>query len=509
MRVAMIRSSKPSMRGASRLAALSILLLAVAIIGIWPAIVNGQPFVLSDTTSYIRGADAAVFHTTGAHSDWTDAYFERFAGRSDLAEEPSVARAANPRETEAPLILAGRSIYYGFILYLTDRLAGLHMAALLQALLAAVCVYATLARFEQSKSRIVVEFVITMAVLLVASPLAYFTSYLVPDIFSGLGILAAAHLLIRKPVLSRGWNIFWFLLLCVSGLVHSANILILAVVLVVLLAACFRLGWPSFGGFALASAAMLVSLVGEVAFYTSVDAATGSPPVRPPFAMARLIADGPGRDYLEDYCPSAGFKVCRHMKSLSDYSDSFLWSEDPADGVFSAVGYSERRAIASEENAFVLAVALDRPLAVVKSSLISIGRQTLKWKLPEFNYSEQDRRFLSSKLPSRVLQEQSETLAFQQRMPVSLIETAAAPVGLISLVLILWSFRRWKTHSAQSRFLLVLLIGVLADLIVCGALSTPHDRYLMRVAWLLPLGACILLWNRRLSGADPHLDRKI
>ncbi len=52
-------------------------------------------------------------------------------------------------------------------------------------------------------------------------------------------------------------------------------------------------------------------------------------------------------------------------------------------------------------------------------------------------------------------------------------------------------------------FAIVLVLGILANAFVCGALSQPATRYGMRVIWLLPLVATMLLLFARFgrSGA--------
>src|SRR5207245_2332349 len=47
---------------------------------------------------------------------------------------------------------------------------------------------------------------------------------------------------------------------------------------------------------------------------------------RPPFVMARMIADGPGRWYLRQHCLALHVEICRHSRDLPDNVDDFLWS---------------------------------------------------------------------------------------------------------------------------------------------------------------------------------------
>ena len=110
------------------------------------------------------------------------------------------------------------------------------------------------------------------------------------------------------------------------------------------------------------------------------------PPVRPPFLMARLIADGPGYDYLVANCPDVGLEICTFLPRLPVGSDAFLWSKDPALGVYGAAAPDIRRQLGEEQLSFVLGVLAFDPIGQLKASrgfLEQIGR----FGLNEFAYT--------------------------------------------------------------------------------------------------------------------------
>src|SRR5262245_29379939 len=88
---------------------------------LWPAFVNGEPFYMPDTPSYIRGADGAVHELTGATSTWSNEFHKRFAEPSPASTSaaPVVSGSTDgPRPAAEPsVVLKGRSIYYGALLY--------------------------------------------------------------------------------------------------------------------------------------------------------------------------------------------------------------------------------------------------------------------------------------------------------------------------------------------------------------------------------------------------------
>lgn len=478
--------------------------VVASLVACWPALVNGQPFLLSDTMTYVRGADAAIVRLTGLGSEWSGRYQQRFSN--------TIANVAAPAAAEnRPVIISGRSIYYGTFLFAAEMAGGFWIAALLQAFLVVACLYGTIVRFSRRHQGSLTQLLLIVSILSLTTGLAYFDAYMVPDIFTGLGVLAAAHLAASIPPLSRCAKLLWLFVLCVCALAHSSNILVIACLLFALFAGWLIWKRPAASNVLTIGIALAVGISGEVAFNQAVKRQFGDPPVRPPFLMARLIADGPGRLYLQKNCPQSRFVLCRHTKEISRYnhyaySDAFLWSPNNSDGVFSAVDFRERRAIAREESRFVAAVALDRPLEILRSSSNTIGLQALRWKLREFNVDPTQRAEFASQLPPRVMRAQATTLAFHSQMPVAVVEALAFPVAFLSLAVMGWAMATRTLGRDFRIFIAVLLFGATANVLVCGALSTPHDRYLMRAAWLLPLGAYLCfsrILQQKRDGALP------
>ena len=46
------------------------------------------------------------------------------------------------------------------------------------------------------------------------------------------------------------------------------------------------------------------------------------------FALARLVADGPARDFLARTCPDPSLALCGWQSRMTDDSDQFLWAPD-------------------------------------------------------------------------------------------------------------------------------------------------------------------------------------
>ncbi|WP_198355426.1 hypothetical protein [Sphingomonas sp. MA1305] len=453
-------------------------LLAIALL--WPAIVNGGAFYFPDTSAYIRGVDAAFNRAFGWHTVWTQTMAPNSGGTGSA---PSLPIAVKP-------VLLGRSPFYGIIPYISVLLTASDWPTLIvQALLAGVAVIGLTRHFVDPRQRGFGWTYAACILMLAATSLPFFVSMLMPDFMAGIAIIAAAALIIGWRREHWAWNIVWFALTVAAALMHSANILIIFSISfpVLIIAAARRAGGLACGAAFTISAALL-GLVGEAAFAHTVTKLTGTAPIRPPFISARLIEDGPGLNYLDSTCPKSNFTLCRFRGRMPYGSDTFLWSANPKNGVFSAASPADQRALSDEQARFVRSVLIAYPRQTTIAMLRAAGRQLSLLSLVEFNYpqlSDLDR------IPQHLMKDIVTTRAYKHSMPV-VPEWMLWSLVLVSLTVIILAFRRPITRPATG-YGMIILLGWCANDAICGALSTPHDRYQARVIWVLPLVALLTM----------------
>ena len=465
--------------------------IAVALMLLWPAFVNSEPFYMPDTPSYLRGADGAVHELTGVSSAWSDELQKRFAVDSAAPKSATAPHAID----EPAVVLKGRSIYYGALLYTAQWLGNFWAVAAFQALLCAIAIMLTVATFRRGMSRETSRRITVGvgAALAAFTPISYFASYLLPDVFGGLGLLAVGHLLFFWRQQSRASRLFWFALLALATLFHTANMLLVGfVALAGAVGLAFRLP-ASKPGLAAIVGTVIIGFLGQFAFSWGVEHATGAAPVRPPFLAARIIDDGPGYDYLREHCPEVRFIFCRTVNFRSRESAALLWSDDPRAGIFQALTPAGQRLAAAQQSAFLLAVAKERPLELLRSSVGAFVRQLGYFKLESFNYTGPNNVYFRRKLPEPFLDHAKQSRAYQQQMPVTFVEWTTVAAVLASLVAVALTvrtiLRREKRLTPTASFLLFLVLGILINAAICGAFSTPRGRYQMRLIWVLPLAA--------------------
>lgn len=483
-----------SARRDSRWPAVAVILV-LSVAALWPALINGGPFFMADTPSYIRGAASGFFKLFHLSSDWSNEYLRVYGGRPVVADEAAGATALPGTAAQLPVTLTGRSIFYGVLLYLAYLAGSFWIIVAVQSLLASVCIYLTvdaISRTLGAETRPSRALLIGFAALL-GTPLAYFTGYLMPDVFGGFAILAAASLLFFWDTLPRGAKAFWTALLAYSLLVHNVNLTFIAALLVlaVLFAWWRRLPLNRVQLIWL-SVCVALGVIGQAGFGLVVKGMTGASPVRPPFVAMRLIADGPGYSYLKGHCATERYIYCRVLSQTDPKSDTLLWTKDPDASLFRGLSPDEQRQSAAEQPEFVKAVAAERPVEVIASAIRNSFEQLARFDLKGFNYSRENRGRFRETLPSAAFASLSQTEAFRNEMPTAAIELLSVLTTAVALGFLVYFFWTGRPDDGGRRiraFCLFILAGIALNAVICGALSGPKGRYEMRLIWVLPLVA--------------------
>jgi hypothetical protein len=321
-----------------------------------------------------------------------------------------------------------------------------------------------------------------------------------PDVYSGLLILTLTAAIAFSGRLTRRESLILVLASALFATFHNTHLLIAAAVG----AAAFVVAVLSrrrLSASALAVPVVLVGAASIVLFNWGVQMALKEEPFSPPFLSARLVAAGPGTDYLERNCVSDAdpFLLCRHRDRLPLESDAFLWSEDSREGLFQMLTREEQLGIAAQDKSFFVATLTDDPLGFASSAGSAALDQLVSFDLKNFNYPGWRTEALSEKYPRRVAEAIAQTRAAKRDMPTAPFVWLSVASTLVALgVIVAVAVRAQRRNASELPkewwdFLTLVLIGLLANAAICGALSGPHARYQMRLIWIVPLGAALTL----------------
>ena len=421
---------------------------------LWPAIWNGYPIVFADTGTYLS---QAIRHYLG----WDRPPFYSiflFAFHWKITVWPAI------------LAQAGMTIYFLML---------------------------ALRAFAPAAPRWLLP--VVAGLLCIATPLPWYASELMPDLFTGLLVVALAVLVLR-PGQIAAWELngvaalaAWMIAAHLSNLWITVGLLAILVPCRRLLGATQRLGWQ---GFARAAAPLLLASLALASMNFVGFHRFSLSPFGNVFVLSRVIYDGPGEATLERDCRTEHWDLCRHLHELPPHdvkyptSDFFLWT---ADGPLAQLGGAKHF---SREAGEIIARTLQEHLfEVMGNGFSNLGRQLLKFRSGDgFNpWPAQVGPVIGGYFPKRearafLASRQSQGKLFVPSW-IKLLHGLGFWAGFAATSLCMVVAARRRDPSAL--LCAAVLLCILGNAAVTGALSGPHDRYQNRVIWLVGLAPCV------------------
>jgi hypothetical protein len=496
-----------------------VILLAAGLL-LAPAVLWGRPFVFYDTPAYWGWGRDIV---EAILSPWPHAGQAWIAGRPLHGWEIG-AHGASAGDLRFTLtLLPARSSFYAVPVYLLTSAGGLWLVAAAQALAVAWVLYLAVRAFVPAVTDW--TYLCCVAALTGLSALGFETAYIMPDVFGGVAILAAALLIARPGAIGLWSRVALGGLAVYAALAHTANALDLAAALV--------LGALIYGGEGLSKAAarlgpvaavLGLSLVIAAGGQAILTAAFGRPPVAAPFMASRVLADGAAQAYLQRVCPKAQFASCDLATVKADYPEYYLGiyplMSPPAGagaGVYDQLQYrvvtdaeaEHRERFVAEQPRLVLgALMLDAPR--------ELARRTAAGAAESFRFGL-DRDFdslhaLIAERTQRRMQTVTITPGAQRcadggqslacgDLDLHLLGPLQSAIAWLGLAIVAAGLLldRARPRDDLRRFGVLMLAVVLANALLCGAIAGDYARYQTRVEWLVPFAALVqvLDWMRR------------
>jgi len=487
------------------LPALTLLMLA-------PTLWHGKPYVFYDTAQYYEyGAKLSGF------------VIERIAGAPTTPTAAKPAADSDPKretggETERTGIAfyGARSPFYSVWLYAMMRGFGIWAVPITQAAAAGWLIW-RMATHTVTAHRL--AWAVAAAALATLGGGAWFTvGFLMPDVYAAGALAALALLFAHGDRMSLIERLGITGLLAASAAFHTthlvtAAILCFAGVVVAYFASSGKRAVPWPGARLVASALVLVVAM-QLAYNAAARVVLGASLKRPPFAMARIIVDGPGRLYLAEHCGrSDDFAVCAYRDRRFKTTDDFLWRGEAVGGVLQTLPLSERTRLIDEEMSFVVTVAAHYPFSVLSAAFANVLEQlTLVW--PTEAWFDPGVLFGGDWRKARLLEAAPFIDACITRqggcvptVPEPLVHSVILITVAVAFVILAAHFvairRRGPGDGGECGqadgpyrraivFSSLIVAGLIINAAVCGAISNPVHRYQTRVVWLAVVAAVML-----------------
>jgi hypothetical protein len=212
--------------------------------------------------------------------------------------------------------------------------------------------------------------------------------------------------------------------------------------------------------------------------------------------FARLLQDGIIGRYVKEQCPREDRKICAFADQLPPNADGWLWGWD---GPFHKLGGWEG-GYDNEARRIILDTLWLYPGEHLRSALTATLEQLVSFKTGEgVNANDLHHtlpmleKFAPNTMPHvRAAAQQHDAFDF------TWINRIHLPVAYLAFVLLLMAVVQIIRSSPQSTALsATVLLTLVINAAICGALSNPNDRYQARIAPLALLAAALLLLQQR------------
>ncbi len=333
-------------------------------------------------------------------------------------------------------------------------------------------------------------------ILTVLTSVGWFVCLIMPDFLAPTLCLSIYLLIFANDTLSRIERIAVMLIGCWAIASHASH-LILAVWMCLALVLILSLQRQPIRR-SLKTIAPLVCIViaAAIAQLTLHAYLYGTPTLngdRPPFLMARIIADGPGKTYLQRHCAHLDWAICDSVQNLSDNEDDFFWAED---GVWQTADRTAQHRILQEEVPLVLASLRTYPRQQIAKSASNFWQQLTTYYLGAFDASAYISEDIGDVLP-RARTTYLNTRQAKDALPTEAFSTIQQWTVITSLfVIVALTTVTWRRSPRLARLTVVIICTVIANAFITGVLSGIDDRYQSRVIWLIPFlaGLFVVHW---------------
>jgi hypothetical protein len=487
----------------------AVIWIAVAVIACLSVfLINGRPLFYFDTVGYISQGHTGLRQLGIRGESPMAVRMEKI--RAQKAAEGVVEGVPDTTEIEAENTVDGsRSTVYALTTALLARFHALEGLMLLNiaAVLIAVWLPMRVASRRWGLPVPVSEAVALPVIVACLGSLPFFVAYLMPDTFAPVLLLVIGTL----TVFGRGmrpWEVILAILVgifaIVSHLSHLAIglVMIPAVALISLILSRQRWWLP------VAYVALIVGagFTEQSLLRTAAKAVSDAEVVIKPYITARMIEDGPGLKYLDKYCPDAHIPTCKLHEALQWSDDPYritashiTFETSPRLGSFRLMTPENQKAVADDQIAFFFAVLRDQPFGVFRALLrnvfVQAGWVSVEMTIPTDNIIAQNADVTG--LAFSTFDHGRITRDTAWLGPVTLWQQflyAASLAVILALVLL-----PRRVPGEIKALAVMVILGILANALVCGGISQPATRYGARVIWLLPLIATILVVFARRS----------
>ncbi len=344
-----------------------------------------------------------------------------------------------------------------------------------------------------SPQQTVMRYLALTVALSVFTGLGWFVSIIMPDILGPLLYLCIYLLVFARQSLSRGERLTLIPIAWWAAASHVTHLMLAGGFCLLFLAlSAFRRSMRQWlAGIAEVAMIVLIAAAAHLALHAFLYGKPSLNGKRAPFLMARVIADGPGRFYLQQHCDDMKLMICRYLPDIPNDVNEFLWN---LDGIWQRASPATRERLREEEGPFVLATLKAYPREQLFVSATNFRNQLMTFGLWDYGPNQWVSDVFEKVLPG-ARANYLKTRQAQRALPDEFSSSAQEWAVMAALVLIgalmpfIWRRGRPRVFGLAA----VIVFVIIANASVTGVLANVEDRYQSRVIWLVPLLAAVFV----------------
>jgi uncharacterized membrane protein YhaH (DUF805 family) len=208
-------------------------------------------------------------------------------------------------------------------------------------------------------------------------------------------------------------------------------------------------------------------------------------PGGPAIFFGRMLQTGIVDRYLADHCPDPRLRLCSYRAELPRDADEFFWGKS----VFNELGRFQ--GLDDEMRTIVLESLVDYPWLQIETALIGAAQQLVEVRtgygvIVDIMHTHGIiEHFVPSAAPAmQAARQQRGEIDFTA---INLVHVPVAWGSMVLLLAIIALALRRRRDTDLGWLAAWVVLTLLGNAVVCGALSNPHDRYGARMVWLAPL----------------------
>jgi hypothetical protein len=389
-----------------------------------------------------------------------------------------------------------RSPFYGLFIFFFHQNHFIWAPIVAQALIASHLIW-VLCRIKASEASLR-YFVFSILLLSFLSSLPFFVGFLMPDLLTSVMILTIYLLFFDLTMLSMPERLYFVFMACVAIAAHLSH-LPLAIALAGV-AGVLHVGLGMSRRSLLRSSVVLAIPLGlaSCAIFLNnaiVHRSFALFPTGQSFVLANMLEYGPARHYLQQACPTAGYKLCGVLGAIPATSDGFLWTSGMYERLGGFVGMRE------EAGQIVIASIRTYPLEVLEMAVRNIVAAFVTHAPgAELGPLSSDRDYwitkvLAQKFGAAAVRAYKDSFQSRDLVPRAFlrrVDDLAFPTSIVVLLAAgIWALRRGLTEVVS--FGLFVVAAFVINNALCAVGSGVFDRYQARVTWLIAFSALLVV----------------